>query len=250
MFPLIMAGVMAAQSFQKGKEAKTQAKIDKFTMKQNVKLENDRRTIDNIMVKAKGDLARYQQAYSNKYKLQGGADSIEAQRTTLLRLADASVQGSFESRIAASEVAGALAAQSGFAGVGGGSLQMIEAANTMRFQRADELRQRQTDQQLYDGERNIEQTLESTVLGLDNVQFFDNINYMTAQESYIKEPSWLEIGGNAAMTFAQSYTQMGGFDGLGGKIGGLFGQQASGSNQAGYSSKALAGWKGPTTVLK
>jgi len=244
---------MAAGAIEKGRIAKGQAKLDKFTMKQNVKLENQARQIDNTMAKAKGDLARFQQANNNKYKLKAGGESVEAQRTNVLRLADAAVKGSFESRIAASEVAGALAASAGFAGIGGGSLQMIEAANNMRYQRADELSQRQTDAQLYDGERNIQQTIESTVLGLDDVQFFDNINYQTAQESYIREPSWGEIGGQAAMAFGQAYTSMGGFDGLGGKVKGFFGGQAaaaSGSTQAGYSSQALSGWKGPTTTFK
>lgn len=248
-----MAAVMAAQSFQKGKEAKAQAKVDKFVMKQNVKVANQAKQIDNTMAKAKGDLARFQQSQNNRAKLKAGGDSVEAQRTNMLRLSDSAVRGSFETRIQASEIAGALAAQAGFAGIGGGSLEMLNTTNNMRQQRAQELADRTVDNQLYDGQRNIDQTVEATVLGLDDVQFFDNINYQTAKESYIAEPSWLQIGGQAAMTFAKSYSEMGGFDKMGSKLGGMFGggnSAATGSTQAGYSSQALSGWGGPTTTLR
>lgn len=242
-----MAAIMAAQALEKGKEAKAQAKLDKFTMKSNVKIENMRRDADNTLAKASGDLARFQQANSNKHKLKAGGEAVETQRTNMLRLSDAAVRGTFESRINASEVAGALAAQAGFAGIGGGSLSMIDAANRLRFQRADELSQRTTDTQLYDGQRNIDQTVESTILGLDDIQFNDNINYMRAQESYIRQPSWGEIGMNAGMQFATTYASMGGFDGW--KLP-SFGAKATGATQAGYSDKALGSWGGPTTQLK
>lgn len=249
MIPIIMAGIMAAQAFQKGKEGKAQAKLDKKTMQRNTLLENQRRDVDNVLAKARGDLARYQQSRSNKYKLIAGAESVEAQRTNLLRLSDAAVRGTFESRINASEVAGAVAAQAGFAGVGGGSIDMLNATNTLRVQRADELAQRQTDDQLYDGERNIRQTLEATVLGLDDVTIFDDINYMKAQESYIKEPSWGEIGMNAGMQFMSSFTSMGGFDGL--KVPAWAGgKTVSGSTAAGYSPSVINKWAGTTTQLK
>lgn len=209
-----MAAIMAAQALEKGKEGKAQAKLDKATMKANVKLENQQRDVDNIYAKVKGDLNRFQQAKSNKYKLKAGGESVESQKVNMLRLSDAAVRGSFESRINASEVAGALSAQVGFAGIGGGSIEMLDATNRLRFQRADELAGRETDTQLYDGQRNIDQTIEATILGLDDIQFNDNINYMRAQESYIKQPSWGEIGLNAGMQFASTYASMGGFDGM------------------------------------
>lgn len=218
MFPLIMAGIMAAQSFEQGKQQKMQAKIDKVTMQANVRNENKRREAENILAKARGDLARFQQARSNKYKLRAGAENAEAQTTNLLRLSDAAVRGTFEARIAAAETAGALAAQVGFAGVGGGTVDMLNATTKLRQQRVEQLMQDQADTQAYDLSRNIDQTREATILGLDDVQFFDNINFMTAQEQYIPEPSWGQIGLQAGMAFAQSYASMGGFDGLGKKL--------------------------------
>ncbi len=251
-----MAAFAAAQSLEQGRLQKGQAKIDKVTMKSNVKVENMRREANNILTKAQGDLARYQQARGNKYKLIQGAQQQEAQKTNMLRLTDAAVRGSFESRIAASEEAGALVAAAGAAGIGGGSLDMLNATTRMRQQRAQQAMDSQVNDQLYDMQLNLDRTAEATILGLDDVQFFDNINYMTAQEQYIREPSWLEIGGKAAMTFAETYAKTGGGTGWGAggnPFGGLFkgGTPAvTGATQAGYDTSVLSGWSGPTIRMK
>lgn len=218
-----MAAAMAFQALEKGKEAKAQAKVDKVTFASNTKVTNLNRAADNQLTKVKGDLARYQQARSNKYKLISGAESIEAQRTNMARLSDEAVRGSFEQRIAASEVAGALAASAGAAGIGGSSLDMIDASNRIRQQRAEEIANRQTDTQLYDAQRGIDQTAAATILGLDDVQFNDSINYMQAQTPYVKEPSWAQIGMQAGMAFADTYAKTGGFDKLGTKLPGWLG---------------------------
>lgn len=227
-----MAAIMAAQALEKGKEAKAQAKIDKVTFKSNTKVQNLTTAASNTLAKAKGDLARFQQAQSNKYKLKSGAEAVESQRTNMLRLSDASVRGSFDTRIAAAEASGAIAASAGSAGIGGGSLDMIDASNRIRQQRAQEISDTQLRDQLYDGQRNIDQTVEATLLGLDDVQYNDSINYMQAQTPYIKEPSWAQIGMQAGMQFATTYNSMGGFDKLGSKLPGWLGGQSNsfGSN--------------------
>ena len=230
-----MAAMMVAQGLEKAKEVKAQAKIDKVTFASNTKVTNLNRAADNQLSKVRGDLARYQQSNSNKYKLIAGAEQVESQRTNMLRLSDEAVRGSFEQRIQASEVAGALAAASGAAGIGGSSIDMIDASNRIRQQRAQELSDRQVDSQLYDAQRNIDQTVESTILGLDDVQFADSINYMQAQTPYVKEPSWLQIGAQAGMQFAQTYNSMGGFDKLQTKLPGWLG---GGSNANSFGAQA------------
>jgi hypothetical protein len=230
-----MAAAMVAQGIEKGKEVKAQAKLDKFVAKSNTKIQNLNLAASNTMAKVKGDLARYQQAKSNKYKLIAGADSVESQRTNMLRLSDEAVRGSFDARIAASEAAGAIAASAGAAGIGGSSLDMLDASNRIRQQRAQELGDRQLANQLYDGQRNIDQTVEATILGLDDVQYNDAINYMEAQTPYIKEPSWASIGMQAGMQFAQVYSSMGGFDKLGSKASGWFG---SGGGSQSFGAQA------------
>lgn len=228
-----MAAAMAVQGYEKGKEVKAQAKVDKVTFASNTKVTNLQRAAENQLGKVRGDLARYQQAKSNKYKLMAGADNVESQRANMARLSDEAVRGSFDQRIAASEIAGALAAASGSAGIGGSSIDMIDASNRIRQQRAQELADRQTDTQLYDAQRNIDQTVEATILGLDDVQYADSINYMQAQTPFVREPSWLQIGMQAGMQFATTYNSMGGFDKLATKLPGWAGGQQSFGAQAG-----------------
>lgn len=218
MLPLIMAGVMAFQAIEKGKGEKGQAKVSKFQQKSAVKVENTQRAADNILRKAKGDLARYQQANANKYKLIQGAEAVESQTTNLLRLTDQATRGGFDARIAAAEEAGALAAASGGAGIGGSSVDMINSTQRIRSQRVQELNDRALAATTEDTNRTIEQTRRATILGLDDIQFNDDINYHQAQEQYIKEPSWAEIGMNAGMQFASTFNSMDGFQGLGKKM--------------------------------
>lgn len=240
-----MAAFMAANALEDGKNQRNQAKIDKKQMQHSVQMANKQREVDNILIKAQGDLARYQQARSNKYKLIAGAQSAETQTVNMLRLSDAAVRGNFESRLAASEEAGALAAAVGFAGIGGGSVAMLNATTRLRQQRAQALYDSQVEDQTYDLGLQIDRTREATILGLDDVRFFDNINPMTVQESYIPIPSWGQIAGNAAMAGAQAYASMGGFDGMGAKLGGLFGGGA-GTPQLGPNVQAV---QRPTTRL-
>lgn len=217
MVPLIMAGIMAGQAAEKGKIAKSQAKTDKLTFKSNTKVENMRRLTDNTLAAAKGSLARFQQANGNKHKLQAGADAVESQRTNMLRASDAALAGSIEQRINSAQEIGALVAAAGGAGIGGGSVDVLNAATRVRSQRVQQMMDDQADTQQYDALRNIGQTTEATILGLDDIQFSDDINYMQAQAPYVKEPSWASIGLQAGMTFAQTFNSMGGFDGELGK---------------------------------
>jgi hypothetical protein len=228
-----MLAVMAAQKLEEGKQIKGQAKVDKLTFKSNTKVQNTLTAASNILGKAKGDLARYQQANNNKYKLIAGAENVESQRVNMLRLSDEAVRGSFDQRIAVAEISGALAAATGGAGIGGGSIDAIDASNRIRAQRAQELRDRTVDTQLYDAQRNIDQTWEATVLGLDDIQYNDSLNYMQAQTPYVKEPSWAQIGIGAGMQFAQAYNSMGGFDNLKTKLPGWLGGAKSDPNSFG-----------------
>lgn len=210
-----LAAAMGAMALKQGLDAKNQAKADQITAKSTAKVENMRRDIDNMMSKAKGDLARFQQARSNKYALQSGGRAEDTATVNMLRLSDQAVRGSIEMRIAAAEEAGALAARVGFAGVGGGSVEMLNNTNAVRQQRARELSDTMTDTQLFDMGEQKAFTREQTILGLDDIQFADGMNFMRAQEQYIKQPSWFEVGANAAMAFGTSYASMGGFKGWG-----------------------------------
>lgn len=211
MIPLIIAGVMVMSSLMGSKKDDDNAKIANIAAKSDAKVKNIMRMADNQMRAAKDNLSRYQQSQSNKFKLMAGGDSLNAQATNMLRLGDESVRGGLERRIAVSEEAGALAARAGAAGIGGGSMQMVSAANAMRAARVEELYRVQAEQQSDDGLLALEQMQRQIVLGLDDTHFDTSINYMESVASKTPRVDWGAAGVKAGMAGLSAYSSMGGF---------------------------------------
>lgn len=210
MIPLIIAGVMVMSSLMGSKKDDDNAKIANIAAKSDAKVKNIMRMADNQMRAAKDSLSRYQQSQSNKFKLLSGGEQLNAQATNLLRMGDESVRGGLERRIAVSEEAGALAAQAGAAGVGGGSLEMVSRANILRNQRAEEMYRVITEQQADDGKLAMEQTQRAVILGLDDTQFDTSINFMESVASKTPRVDWAAAGMQAAASGLQAYSSMGG----------------------------------------
>lgn len=210
MGPLIMAAMMAGQSLMQAKEQDKQAKLYNIKAKSDAKVSNILRMADNQMQAAKDSLTRYQQSQSNKYKLMSGGAQLDAQRTNLLRMADDSVRGSFERRIQSAEEAGAIAASAGAAGVGGGSLAMVEQQQVLRSQRVEEAARVQKEQFDFDGTLNLEQSTQAMVLGLDDVQINTSLNFMETQAQLQPRVDWASALMKAGMSGAQSFFMAGG----------------------------------------
>ena len=210
MVPLIIAGVMILSSLMGSKKEDDAAKIANIKAKSDTNVKNIMRQADNQMRAAKDSLSRYQQSQSNKYKLMSGGEQMNAQATNILRLADESVRGSLERRIAAGEEAGALAAAAGAAGIGGGSTEMESRANLMRAQRVEEMNRVATEQRTDDGLLAIEQTQRAVILGLDDVQFDTSLNFMESVANLTPRVDWAAAGAKAAVAGVQAYSGMGG----------------------------------------
>lgn len=212
MVPLIIAGVMAFQSLMGSKKEDDQAKLNNIAAKSDAKVKNTLRLADNTMAAASASLQRYQQSQSNKFVLMSGGNELNAQRTNLLRMADESVRGGLERRIQVAEEAGALAVSAGAAGVGGGSLQMVEAVNRIRFERAEQQAEAYKDQTEEDMLLNIDQTHLAMVMGLSDTQINTSLNFMESTPQLTQRVNWTAAGVKAAATFASTYAQMGGFN--------------------------------------
>lgn len=212
MIPLIIAGVMVMSSLMGSKKEDENAKLSNIASKSNTTVKNILRVADNDMSAARDNLARYQQSQSNKFKLMSGGDEMNAQATNILRRADESVRGSFERRIAAAEEAGALATVAGAAGVGGGSLKMVEQANRMRVGRVEEMNRENTEQFIGDAAAGLTQTQRAIILGLDDTQIFTSQSYIEEQANKTPRVNWAAAGLKAAAAGAKAYASMGGFD--------------------------------------
>lgn len=254
MGPLLLAGAMAGMSLLQSIDQDQQSKLANIKAKSDAKVANILRIADNQMQAAKDSLARYQQSQSNKYKLLSGGQELDAQRTNLLRMADDSVRGSFERRIQVAEEAGALAASAGAAGVGGGSLAMVEQQQVLRSQRMEEAARIQKEQMEFDGELAMDQTQQAMVLGLDDVQINTSLNFMETQPQLQPRVNWTSALLKAGAQGAQSYFMMGGkmpsFGG-GATSGGLQQSVAGGPMQsAAVSTSPFGNRPAPTLRMK
>lgn len=211
MIPLIIAGVMMMSSLMGSKKEDENAKLANIASKSNANVKNIMRMADNQMQAAKDSLSRYQQSQSNKFKLMSGGEEMNAQATNILRMADEAVRGGLERRIQVSEEAGAQAASAGAAGVGGGSLEMVQQASRMRAQRVEEMSRVMTDQQLGDTKGAMEQTQRAVILGLDDTQFQTSMSYIEQQADKTPRVNWAAAGLKAVAAGAEAYSSMGGF---------------------------------------
>lgn len=210
MIPLIIAGVMIAASLMGSKKEDDQAKVANITEKSNTRVRNILRMADNEMQAARDNLARYQQSQSNKFKLMSGGDQLNAQATNILRLADESVRGGLERRISAAEEYGSMAAGAGAAGVGGGSLTMVEQASRMRVERVEQMHSVLQDQQASDAQSSMEQTQRAIILGLDDTQFQTSMSFIEDQAREVPRVNWAAAGLKAVASGMSAYSSMGG----------------------------------------
>lgn len=218
--PLMMAGM----SLMEGQKAQSDAKIARTTDESNTKIQNMLRTANNELAGAQGALARFQQSRQNQVHLKNSGAQLNAITTNIIRMQENATSGKVQRRIAAAEESGALAAQIGSAGIGGGTVQMLNATTKLRHDRVDQMAATTEKQQVGDMHLQRDQALDQMILGLSDVQIVDQINMMPVQSRNIQVPSSAEVFGNAAMTFMQSYAQLGGSFGGGAATPNLQGQ--------------------------
>lgn len=230
---------MAAMSVAQGTQQQAAAEAAKIADESNTRVNNIIRESNNMLAAATGSLSRYTQSRQNQEHLKNTGKAQDAITTNMLRLQDAAQTASLERRIAAAEEAGALSASVGAAGIGGGTVQMLNSTMNLRSAMVEQLAREEQEQQQYDMSLAREATKEQMILGLSDVQFLDNINMMEYQSQNIQVPSNAAVFGNAAMTFMQSYAKLGGSSG-GAKS--ATNSAAQGASQSGYTGPAYNNW--------
>ena len=228
--PLAMATMSVAQ----GTQQQAAAEAAKIADESNTRVNNIIRESNNMLAAATGSLSRYTQSRQNQEHLKNTGKAHDAITTNMLRLQDAAQTASLERRIAAAEEAGALSASVGAAGIGGGTVQMLNSTMDLRSAMVEQLARDEQKQQQYDMSLAREATKEQMILGLSDVQFLDNINMMEYQSSNIQVPSTASVYGNATMTFMQSYALLGGSPATD--------SAAQGASQSGYTGPAYNNW--------
>ena len=121
-----MFWVLAAMAVMGAVKGQNEAKATNITNKANTKIANLQREVSNEKAGATASLNRMTQSIKNNDMLrQGGQVSNDISKKQL-ELGEQMTKGGFSQRLKAAQEAGALAAASGAAGVGGGSVQMMD----------------------------------------------------------------------------------------------------------------------------
>jgi hypothetical protein len=140
--PIMMAAAAVMQSQQQNAATKAQNKANKA----NTYVANAQQNDNSVLSSAKGALNRMNQSIQTRDALKGYGTQWNELENQKVKLGEQMTTGTFKQRLVASENAGALAARSAAAGVGGSTVDML--ASTMQIQ-AD-MQQADMDQQYSD----------------------------------------------------------------------------------------------------
>lgn len=140
--PIMMAAAAVMQKQQQNDATKAQNKVNKLNTSLGNMAQNDNSTISA----AKGALSRMNQSIQTRDALKGYGTQWNDLENQKAKLGEQMTTGSFKQRIAASENAGALAARSSAAGIGGSTVDML--GSTMQIQ--SEMQEAELNQQYSD----------------------------------------------------------------------------------------------------
>lgn len=203
MFMLIATAAKAAGDavVEHGK-----AKIAKGAAKSEARISNLMRKANNELAAAKGQYTRYQQARSNRAVAKAAESGRDALMTNYLRAsADASL-GAFDQRIQAAEEAGSLAAQVAASGMGGSTIDMMNATVALRQDRIAEAADRIGIQARSDVNAELKNFLPSMLMSLDETVYADDLNLAATQAEYTPKANYSAAASTALQGLANYYS--------------------------------------------
>lgn len=206
--------MMAASTLMQKNSQNAQIKAQNITNKANTQIANIQQASNSTISAAKGALNRFNQSIQTRDALKGYGDQRTQLEDAKVKLGEQMTTGTFSARLQAAEAAGALQARSSGAGVGGGTISMLEATQQLQ----SDVNQAQTDQQYSDKFFAINQAEEDNLydqLGITQKQnvFLDDVAGADIQgPAKIQTSSFTDMALAGAMTFMQASQATGEFD--------------------------------------
>lgn len=200
-----MFWVLAAMAVMGAMKGQNEAKASNITNKANTKIANLQREVSNEKAAAQSSLQRMSQSIKNNDNLRSGGQAVNALGERQIELGREMTTGSFSRRLQAAQESGALAAASGAAGVGGGSIDMLDNVLDLNAQvtqnEAEDVYNRQVFK-IDDATREVQYQMYN---GLDNNSFLANARFAEIQGPAKKDTS---VGTFAAQAGANLLTSM------------------------------------------
>lgn len=174
-FPIMLA-LMAAQAVSSQNAAEGNAQVAKINANANAVVANMTRKANNMLSAAQGQLNRYNQIVGRKAQARNVESAMDALATNFLRSAEEATRGRLDRRIQAAEEAGMLRASASAAGVGGSTMDMINATNQLRQARVEEVYAAQEGRATSDMQEASKALTAQIYLGMDDMQLVDELN--------------------------------------------------------------------------
>jgi len=143
----------------------------------NADARNRTRAAGNELTAAQGNLERWVQSLNNQRRLEAAGDALDAHVTNYYRQADAVLAGNFESSIRDAEEEGAALAAQAATGIGGDTVDLINAATSLRQARSNEAAAQFKDTMQYDAALRASDMMQQAVQGLDSSIIMDSLDY-------------------------------------------------------------------------
>lgn len=159
---------------------------------------------NNELKGAMAAAAAYGQSYSNQRKMKAAGDNIAAIAENTARNLDAATTGRFVDRLAAAEAVGANVAAASAAGVGGSSVEMFAATQSVNQALQEEQQDRALRSDLMNSSAAIGDTLEAGAASLDNQTYQAGLDY-TQYVDHVKVSGVQKVLGFAAAAAATYY---------------------------------------------
>lgn len=206
MWHLVVAGTLAVMQ---GNKVRMQDRAGNVLGTARAQAANTIREGKNEERAAQGSLARFMQSENNKRRMNAAGEVFNSAQEELYRTNDFNVDSSVERQLASAEVAGALAANSAFAGAAGGSSDVLALTTSLKAARQRRLQEKREKQITYEQVKQITGIMPQAVASLDMTSFNDGMDRSEDWNQYI-DKSTTSWAGDFLKGAAMAYVSGGG----------------------------------------
>lgn len=234
-----LAAMAAFSAVQQGEQAKAQAKATNTINKANTQAQNIARQGQNVLAAAAGSLQRMQDSLSNQQRLRNAGIVQDKLSKQHIELGRQMTTGGLMQRLSAAEQAGQLQAATSAAGVGGGTIGMLESVNRLQSDIQQNSMEEEYKRAIFDNTEAQTENVYQMYQSLDNNAYLDPLAYSdVVGPQKMQGPSNWGIALNAGVSALGQMYKAGDFN-----KGGTFDISKSSGGVSGLLSRAFGGAK-------
>lgn len=185
----VMTGIAAVTAIAGFMGQSSAAKAQSIIAKAQADAENTIRKANNMTAAANSAMINTARAEDTKQKFKAAGAEWNAMNKNIVRLQDQAAGGKVNERIMAAEELGSLYANAAFAGVGGSTIDSLEAQADTAIKTASQGTQDTVDQQVGDLVNARDALFMNAAMAVDNSTTFASIDRGVSIPGYVAKPS-------------------------------------------------------------